>query len=88
MYAKLLVEMLTNHENAHPDDFEALDIDPEIKCILYECYHAKDTVDVKEQERYESEIARFIQKEADRSGKKEVDQALQEKREEFKNNVT
>jgi hypothetical protein len=53
MYARILVEMLTNHEDAQPADFEALDIDPEIKCILYECYHAKDNTDVKEQERYE-----------------------------------
>jgi hypothetical protein len=60
MYAKLLVEMLTNREDATPEDVEAIDIDPEIKCILYECYHAKDTIDEKEQERYEMEIARFV----------------------------
>jgi len=53
MYARLLVEMLTNREDSHPDDFEQLEIDPEIKCILYECYHAKDATDIKEQESYE-----------------------------------
>ena len=53
MYAKLLVEMLTNREDAHPEDVEALEIEAELKCILYECYHAKDATDVKEQERYD-----------------------------------
>lgn len=53
MYARCLVEMLTNKEEAQQDDFEQLDIDAELKCILYECYHAKDNTDVKEQERYE-----------------------------------
>lgn len=87
MYAKLLVEMLTNKEDAHPDDFETLEIDPEIKCILYECYHAKDNTDVKEQERYEAEIARFVQRETERELKKEDERRLNEKREEFKQQV-
>lgn len=71
MYSKLLVEMLTNRDDAHPDDIESLDIDPEIKCILYECYHAKERTDIKEQERYEQEISRFVQKEAEKSYKKD-----------------
>jgi len=43
MYAKVLVEMLTNREDFH--DFDSLDISPQLKCILYECYHAKDKTD-------------------------------------------
>ena len=38
LYAKLLIEMLTNREDFI--DFDNLEIDPELKCILYECYHA------------------------------------------------
>ena len=64
MYAKLLVEMLTNREDFV--EFEGLEIDPELKCILYECYHAKDKTEVREQERYEQEIARFIQREQEK----------------------
>ena len=51
MYAKLLIEMLTNREDFV--DFDNLEIDPELKCILYECYHAKDKTDLREQNRYE-----------------------------------
>ena len=85
MYAKLLVEMLTNREDAHPEEVEALEIDPEIKCILYECYHAKDTTEVKEHERYEQEIARYIQMESEKENGEE--RRLVEKREEFKEQV-
>jgi hypothetical protein len=46
MYAKLLIEMLTNREDFI--DFDNLEIDPEIKCILYECYKAKDKTDLRE----------------------------------------
>jgi hypothetical protein len=80
MYARCLVEMLTNKEEAQQDDFEQLDIDAELKCILYECYHAKDTTDVKEQERYEQEIARYLQKESEKEG-------ADVQREEFKEQV-
>jgi hypothetical protein len=80
MYARCLVEMLTNKEEAQQDDFEQLDIDAELKCILYECYHAKDTTDVKEQERYEQEIARYLQKESEKEGS-------DKQREEFKEQV-
>jgi hypothetical protein len=59
-----------------------MEIDPEIKCILYECYHAKDTIDVKEQERYEQEIARYLQKESEKNG-----DTGDVKREEFKQQV-
>jgi hypothetical protein len=85
MYAKLLVELLTNREDAGQEDFEGLaEVDPELKCILYECYHAKDATDVKEQQNYDQEIARFLQKESaagDRNGYNE------DKMEEFKAQV-
>ena len=45
MYGKLLVEMLTNRASV---DFEGLEIEPELKCILYECFHAKDKTDARE----------------------------------------
>jgi hypothetical protein len=67
MYAKLLLEMLTNREDYQ--EFDNLEIDPEIKCILYECYHAKDRTDIREQDRYETEINRFIQKEQEKTAK-------------------
>jgi hypothetical protein len=60
MYAKLLIELLTNRDDYL--DFDTLEIDPELKCILYECYHAKDKTDVREHDRYEAEINAFIQK--------------------------
>ena len=59
MYAKLLIEMLTNREDYYLE-FDNLEIDPELKCILYECYHAKDKTEVREHDRYENEINRFI----------------------------
>ena len=67
MYARCLTEMLTNREGAGPADFEALDIDPELKCILYEGYRAKEATEVKEQERYEQEISRYLQRESEGS---------------------
>ena len=77
MYARCLTEMLTNREGAVPADFEALDIDPELKCILYECYRAKEATEVKEQESYEQEIQRYLQRETEGSNMEEM------KRQEF-----
>lgn len=42
MYAKLLVEMLTNRDDSQTHEpttsqLEKLQIDPELKCIIYEC---------------------------------------------------
>ena len=39
MYAELLIELLTNRVSAG-DQLTNLDIDPELKCILYECLRA------------------------------------------------
>ena len=39
MYAKLLIEMLTNREDF--ENFERLQISPELKCIIYECLQAE-----------------------------------------------
>ena len=78
MYAKLLIEMLTNREDYL--DFDHLDLDPELKCILYESYHAKDKTDKRERDRYESEINRFIQKEVEKTYK---DEATKKARDDF-----
>lgn len=42
MYAKLLIEMLTNRDESQTNEsitsrLENLDIEPDLKCILYEC---------------------------------------------------
>lgn len=83
MYARCLTEMLTNKEEGQPEDFEHIDIDSDLKCILYECYHAKDNTDTKEQERYEVEIARYLQKETEKEGNGQGDA----ERHEFKQQV-
>ena len=46
LYAKLLIEMLTNREDFL--DFDNLEIDSELKCLLYECYHAQEKTDQRE----------------------------------------
>lgn len=46
MYAQLLVEMLTGKEG--PADFDHLNLEPELKCILYECMHAQEKTDKRE----------------------------------------
>jgi len=67
-YAKILIEMLSpdykgfNHHSLD-DILYGLDIDPELKAIIYECLHAKDKVSEKEQETYDNEINAFIHKE-------------------------
>ncbi len=83
MYSKLLVEMLTNRDDHDLMmlDFDHLEgVEPEIKCILYECYHAKDRTDQREHQRYEQEISRFIQKESEKTFHQE---RLQKDREAF-----
>jgi len=46
MYAKLLIEMLTNRNDSQTQEpaigqLEKLTIDAELKCILYECLQAE-----------------------------------------------
>jgi hypothetical protein len=82
MFAKLLIEMLTNREDFV--DFDNLEIDPEIKCLLYECYHAKDKTDMREQDRYEAEVNRFIQKVGEKSFHEEK---LKKDRDEFQMSI-
>jgi uncharacterized protein YuzB (UPF0349 family) len=58
-YGKVLIEMLTNDSAERiANNFDAilseLEIDPELKAIIYECVHARDRVMQKEQEKYES----------------------------------
>ena len=37
-----------------------MEIDPELKAILYECIHAEDKIQQSEQESYDNEINEFI----------------------------
>jgi hypothetical protein len=39
-FALIVTELLTNQSN-YSDDFYALDVDTELKCILNECYFAE-----------------------------------------------
>mmetsp|Transcript_8819 Transcript_8819/g.13595 ORF Transcript_8819/g.13595 Transcript_8819/m.13595 type:complete len:259 (-) Transcript_8819:147-923(-) len=68
-FAKILIEMLSLdykcgfNDYAIDDILYALDIDPELKAIIYECLHAKDKIAEKEQETYDNEINSFIHQE-------------------------
>ena len=47
MYAKLLIEMLTNRDESQTNEsitsrLENLDIEADLKCILYECLQAEE----------------------------------------------
>jgi len=64
-FARVLIEMLAeDYDNitSIDDILSNMEIDPELKCILYECLHAKDKVSEKEQENYEADINQFILK--------------------------
>lgn len=60
--------MLTNHDytltnerqsmKMIENDLNRLEIDSELKCILYECLHAQDKTLKREEDRYNFEIAR------------------------------
>lgn len=66
MFANLLIEMLTNR----PEDsasLEELDIDSELKCILYECLHAEDKTLKREEDRYHFETKKYIEKESSKN---------------------
>ena len=58
-YATLLIEMLTNREDS-ADSLDRLNIDPELKCILYECLQAENKTIQKEEERYHAETKAYI----------------------------
>ena len=64
-YANILIQMQGNQYNnalqGNTDDILAsMDIDPELKAILYECLHAVDKIQQSEQESYDHEINEFI----------------------------
>lgn len=63
-YARILIEMLSNDcQNilgGYDNILNDLDIKPELKAILYECIHAQDKINQKEQEQYDNEISSFI----------------------------
>ena len=75
MYAKLLLEMLTNREDF--ETFDRLNISSELKCIIYECLQAEKKTLKREEERYHNEMQSFIEKEqrkmADRATQEETD---------------
>ena len=64
----MLIEMLSDdYEDSKmnlDDLLHNMAIDPELKSIIYECLHAKDKVEQKEQETYEEEINQFIMKDS------------------------
>ena len=68
MYAKLLIEMFTNRDEAQSDEFattelEKLQIEPELKCILYECLQAEAKTHKMEEDRYQQQISAHIERE-------------------------
>lgn len=66
-YAMMLLQMLTNEQNhvigGIDEQLGLLEIDPELKSILYECIHAQDKINQMEQEQYDNEVNEFILKE-------------------------
>ena len=72
MYAMLLMQMftgkdyqsMTNSEKCCENDLSNLqEISPELKCIIYECLHAQDKTLQREEDRYDFEISRQINRE-------------------------
>ena len=76
MYAKLLIEMLTNRDDS--DNLDRLEIDPELKCILYECLHAEKKTLKREEERYHNELKTYIERESRAEAKNDDQDLLQE----------
>jgi len=72
MYAKLLIEMLTNRDESQSTEpatsqLEKLQIEPDLKCILYECLKAEDKTRKMEEDRYHQEITGHIEREERRA---------------------
>lgn len=64
-FAKILIEMLSNETEDKlmgtiDDLLNSLEIEAELKAIIYECMHAKDKILEKEKENYDNEINKFI----------------------------
>lgn len=61
-YANILIEILANDlefiagERSPDETLSMLNIDPELKAILYECIHAKDKIVQMEHETYDDEV--------------------------------
>lgn len=63
MYAQLLIEMLTNQDGDNGALLDNLDLeDIELKCILYECLNAELKTMKKDEESYQEETKRYIEK--------------------------
>lgn len=78
-FGLMLIEMLSNEVDDNnklvgtiDDILNNLDIEPELKAIIYECLHAKDKVSEREQEAYDNEINQFILK--DRMKRQQAEQ--------------
>jgi hypothetical protein len=63
-YAQILMAVLTDGSDSlglDPDSaLVNLEIEPELKALLYECIHAEDKIQQSEQESYDNEINAFI----------------------------
>ena len=64
-FVKILIEMLSNENEDKlirtiDDLLNSLEIEVELKAIIYECMHAKVKILEKEKENYENEINKFI----------------------------
>ena len=64
-YARILIDILRCDPSQGfitdiNDILVSLNIDPELKAILYECLHAKDKIEQSDKEQYDNEINSFI----------------------------
>ena len=85
-FATIVIDMLSEEMDnsllgSLDEVLQNLEINPELKAIIYECLHAQDKISEKEQENYESEINSYILKE---KMKKQQMEAFNMKEEEVK----
>ena len=64
-FAKILIEMLSNETEDKlmgtiDDLLNSLEIEAELKAIIYECMHAKVKIPEKEKENYDNKNKKFI----------------------------
>ena len=66
-YAKILIDVLSGEREDDTKSWDnilwCLQIDPELKAIIYECLHAIDKINERDEISYEDEINKFITKE-------------------------
>jgi hypothetical protein len=76
-YGKILIEMLSNETEDKvmgtlDDLLGGLEIESELKAVIYECMHAKDKILEKEKENYENEINKFVLSEKKKNTSEEI----------------